>query len=106
MEMRISGMTAGQTGANFIRADSRPATLTIVAKRASDSDSFHSLTAPMNSAVDGARIACGRTRGAVARIPQITSLEPRKLRLDPAHLQRHRKLLACRFARAYQHITR
>jgi hypothetical protein len=33
--------------------------------------------------VDGARFACGRTPGAVARIPQITSLEPRKLWRGP-----------------------
>src|SRR4051812_5474396 len=63
--------------------DSRLTTLTIVAKRAFDSDSFQSLTAAANSVVDGARIVCGRTLGAVARIPQITSLEPRKLRLRP-----------------------
>src|SRR4051812_1453395 len=103
--MRISAMTAGKPE-RAIGDDLRAATLTIVAKRAFDSDSFQSLTARTNSVVDGARIACGRTLGAVARIPQITSLEPRKLRLGPAHLQRHRKLFACRLARAYRQIIR
>src|SRR3954466_10095247 len=103
--MRISAMTAGKPE-RAIGDDLRAATLTIVAKRAFDSDSFQSLTAAANSVVDGARIVCGRTPGAVARIPQITSLEPRKLRLRPVHLQRQRKLFACRLARAYQHITR
>src|SRR4051794_19910706 len=37
----------------------------------------------MRSVVDDARFACGRTRGAVARIPQITSLDPCKLRRRP-----------------------
>jgi hypothetical protein len=46
-----------------------------------DSGLFQTLTTQTTSVVDDARFACGRTPRAVARIPQITSLEPRKLRL-------------------------
>src|SRR3954468_2244434 len=64
-----------------------------------DSGLFQSLTARSRSTVDGARFACGRTPGGVARIPQITSLEPRKLWHGPElHPAATCRLSACRLA--------
>jgi hypothetical protein len=73
-----------------------------------DSGLFQSLTAPARSAVDDARFACGRTLAGVARIPQITSLEPRKLWRGPEIAPRGGASGQCVSAssRAYQHIKR
>jgi hypothetical protein len=60
----------------------------------------------MRRAVDERRIACGWTRGAVARIQQITSLDPRRLtgKLEGLQLAATQQRRICvGLLRAYHH---
>src|SRR5664279_1879890 len=60
------------------------------------------------SVVDERRFGCGRTRGAVAPIPQITSLDRGRPRSDPRDCKPAAKRRVARAGQpcAYQHILR